>query len=94
MTKSKFLSSVANAAHLLLAKVPKPNTSMYYVNDGDVYSAARSYELEATGTVDHCPVSKAIVAAAYKRDDPLQVFAAAEAAWEHYEAAAGKAKAA
>lgn len=83
--KSEFVKSVSFAADKLIKQVgPKPKD--FHIHDGDILSAARTFGLDdATGTPSRCLVSRAIVAAAYERDNPASIYAAVEAAWEHLE---------
>jgi len=84
MSKAYFFRQIQLAAARLVynKRVKKVNLAAMH-HDGDLIGAARVYELQASGTPSDCPVSSAIVSAAYHRADTMRVLADAEGAWEH-----------
>ena len=92
LTEGQFYTKIELASDWFLKKAREKKEPSRMVHDGDVMSAAASFQLEATGTFHACPVTRAIVLAAYERSNAIGVLAAAKVAWDHYQASAGAQK--
>ncbi len=81
MKKSEFLHQIVLAGDKLLQQCgPKPRN--LDLNDDQVLAAAVDVDSRAAVAEGAPMLVLALYAAAFERDNPLRVFATAEAAWE------------
>ncbi len=90
LTPGQFYAKIELVSGWFLKNAREKKEPSRMVYDGDVISSAKSFGLEAEGTFNACPITRAIVLAAYEPNNAIGVLAAAQAAWEHYQATAAQ----